>query len=222
MTNRLVPHIHLYREALHFAFWIPIGFAFATSTHAQAHGNIKMVTRKTVTQDSVHDLSPALIVLKSTAEPTSASSECDSLRNHCGTSPEPEDEDGDSDSDADATTAPDPAILEAGASVEQKQQGSRDAVPMIESFDGLGEGFSGPQGTATTRNPSDNSLAIGPDNIVQIDEMWHFVNGKKTRFGSSGPLTLWHGEPWPGSWVGVMMRPANGSSTRSASRARSS
>src|SRR3954469_24952883 len=60
------------------------------------------------------------------------------------------------------------------------------------------------------------------DNIVQIDEMWHFVDGKKTRFGSGGPSTLWHGEPWPGSWVGVMMRPANGSSTRSASGARSS
>jgi len=41
--------------------------------------------------------------------------------------------------------------------------------------------------------------------IVQIDEMWHFVDGKKTRFGSGEPLILWHGEPWPGSWVGVMM-----------------
>src|SRR3954449_3160714 len=55
--------------------------------------------------------------------------------------------------------------------------------------------------------------------VVQIDEMWHFVNGKKTRFGSGGPTTLWHGEPWPGSWVGVMMRPAADFSTRSASRA---
>ena len=55
--------------------------------------------------------------------------------------------------------------------------------------------------------------------VVQIDEMWHFVNGKKTRFGSGGPTTLWHGEPWPGSWVGVMMRPAGDFSTRSASRA---
>ena len=58
--------------------------------------------------------------------------------------------------------------------------------------------------------------------VVQIDEMWHFVNGKKTRSGSGGPLTLWHGEPWPGSWVGVMMRPAADFSTRSASRAVSS
>lgn len=60
------------------------------------------------------------------------------------------------------------------------------------------------------------------DEVVQIDEMWHFVNGKKTRFGSGGPMILWHGEPWPGSWVGVMMRPADGCSTRSASRATSS
>ena len=58
--------------------------------------------------------------------------------------------------------------------------------------------------------------------IVQIDEMWHFVDGKKTSFGSGGPTTLWHGEPWPGSWVGVMMRPADACSTRSASRATSS
>jgi hypothetical protein len=58
--------------------------------------------------------------------------------------------------------------------------------------------------------------------IVQIDEMWHFVDGKKTRFGSGGPTTLWHGEPWPGSWVGVMMRPAGGCSTGSASRGTSS
>ena len=55
--------------------------------------------------------------------------------------------------------------------------------------------------------------------IVQIDAMWHFVDGKKTRFGSGGPTTLWHGEPWPGNWVGVMMRPADGFSTGSASRA---
>ena len=58
--------------------------------------------------------------------------------------------------------------------------------------------------------------------IVQIDEMWHVVDGKKTRFGSGGPTILWHGEPWPGSWVGVMMRPADDFSTGSASRVPSS
>src|SRR4051812_41450180 len=64
--------------------------------------------------------------------------------------------------------------------------------------------------------------AVPADNIVQIDEMWHFVDGKKTRFGSGGPLTLWHGEPWPGSRVGVMTRPVGDFSTRSASTATSS
>src|SRR3982750_2630949 len=60
------------------------------------------------------------------------------------------------------------------------------------------------------------------DNIVQIDEMWHFVDGKKTRFGSGGPTILWHGEPWPGNWVGVMTRPAGDFSTGSASTGTSS
>src|SRR3954454_7083196 len=58
--------------------------------------------------------------------------------------------------------------------------------------------------------------------IVQIDEMWHFVDGKKTRFGSGRPLTLWHGEPWPGSWLGVMMRPADDLSSGSVSPTMSS
>jgi transposase len=60
------------------------------------------------------------------------------------------------------------------------------------------------------------------DNLVQIDEMRHFVDGKKTRFGCGGPMILWHGEPWPGNWVGVMTRPAGDCSTRSASRVMSS
>src|SRR5213082_2404412 len=64
--------------------------------------------------------------------------------------------------------------------------------------------------------------ATPSSDIVQIDEMWHFVDGKKTRFGSGGPSTLWHGEPWPGSWVGVMTRPVGDFSTRSASTATSS
>src|SRR3954465_7902977 len=64
--------------------------------------------------------------------------------------------------------------------------------------------------------------ATPSDNIVQIDEMWNFVDGKKTRFGSSRPLILGQGEPLPGSWGGVMTRPAGDFSTRSASTATSS
>lgn len=54
--------------------------------------------------------------------------------------------------------------------------------------------------------------------IVQLDEMWHFVNGKKTNAGSGGPSIRSRGEPLPGCWVSVTMRPASGFSTRSGSR----
>jgi hypothetical protein len=52
--------------------------------------------------------------------------------------------------------------------VEQTSQGSRPALPVLASFDGLGAGFYGPQGGTESRNPSDNSLAVGPNDIVQI------------------------------------------------------
>jgi len=51
---------------------------------------------------------------------------------------------------------------------------------------------------------------------VEIDEMWHFVKKSLPSSGSGAPMTWISGEPWPGCWVGVMMRPAAGSSTRSA------
>jgi hypothetical protein len=50
----------------------------------------------------------------------------------------------------------------------------------VASFDGLGDGFKGPQGTAALGNPSDNSLAVGPDHIVQI------VNTKMAIFTKKG------------------------------------
>ena len=53
-------------------------------------------------------------------------------------------------------------------SVEQTRVGTAAAPRLVAQFDGLGVGFTGPQGTATLRNPSDNSLAVGPDQIVQI------------------------------------------------------
>ena len=54
------------------------------------------------------------------------------------------------------------------AEVEQTVFGTKPPAVLVASFDGLGAGFSGPQGTATLRNPSDNTLAIGPNHIVQI------------------------------------------------------
>ena len=41
--------------------------------------------------------------------------------------------------------------------------------------------------------------------IVQIDEMWHFVNGKKTRFGFGRPMIHFQGETSPGKLVHVLI-----------------
>lgn len=51
---------------------------------------------------------------------------------------------------------------------------------------------------------------------VEVDEMWHFLKKSLPSSGSGAPMTWISGEPWPGCWVGVMMQPAAGSSTRSA------
>ena len=67
-----------------------------------------------------------------------------------------------------------------GAAVEQVSQGASPAPALVTSFDGLGVGFTGPQGTADARNPSDNSLGVGPDEIVQI------VNSRMAIFAKKG------------------------------------
>lgn len=37
--------------------------------------------------------------------------------------------------------------------------------------------------------------------IVMIDEMWHFVNGKKRKFGSGEPLMAYHVALSDGNWA---------------------
>jgi hypothetical protein len=64
--------------------------------------------------------------------------------------------------------------------VEQTAQGNRPAAIVAASFDGLGESFVGPQGSARMRNPSDNSLAVGPNHIVQT------VNSRMAIFTKKG------------------------------------
>ena len=75
-----------------------------------------------------------------------------------------------------------PPALASSVAVEQTSQGSRAALPVLESFDGLGAGFAVAQRAAAgqggaagagPRNPSDNSLAVGPDHIVQtVNSRW--------------------------------------------------
>jgi len=75
------------------------------------------------------------------------------------------------------------------AAVEQTSHGTKPAPQLVESFDGLGVGFTGPQGTATVRNPSDNSLAVGPNHIAQIVNSRMAIYTKKGKsFDSTGKV----------------------------------
>jgi hypothetical protein len=68
-------------------------------------------------------------------------------------------------------------------SVEQTSQGNRPALPVLASFDGLGAGMTAGPGSNNPpppRNPSDNTLAIGLDHILQI------VNSQLAIFTKSG------------------------------------
>ena len=58
-------------------------------------------------------------------------------------------------------------VQQAPQGIEQTSPGTRPPPSLVESFDGMGVGFEGPQGKYEGRNPSDNSLAVGPDHIVQ-------------------------------------------------------
>jgi hypothetical protein len=62
---------------------------------------------------------------------------------------------------------PPPPIPPAAIAVEQHAQGKRPPAELVASFDGLGFGFSGPKGPATNA-ALDNSLAVGPNHIVQV------------------------------------------------------
>ena len=75
----------------------------------------------------------------------------------------------------------------AGAAVEQTSHGSRPALELVASFDGLGFGFDGPQGPSNGRNPSDNSLAVGPDHIIQtVNSRLAIFTKKGQRFDTTG------------------------------------
>ncbi|MBO0797652.1 MAG: hypothetical protein J2P31_02410, partial [Blastocatellia bacterium] len=87
------------------------------------------------------------------------------------------------------TTSPVMKSPPGAAAVEQQKQGSLPGAELAASFDGLGAGFQGPQGTAALRNPSDNSLAVGPNHIVQIVNTRMAVFTKKgKKFDTTGKV----------------------------------
>lgn len=97
---------------------------------------------------------------------------------------------------------PPPTLSPIGIAVEQTSQGPRRAVPLLESFDGLGAGFEGPQGTASFRNPSDNSLAVGPDHIVQIVNSRIAIYSKRGRKYDKSGTVLYGAVATKSVWTG--------------------
>jgi hypothetical protein len=78
------------------------------------------------------------------------------------------------------TPPPRLTVPEGAAAIEQRSPGTEAPARIDARFDGMGVGFEGPQGSAALRNPSDNSLAVGPDHIVQI------VNSRMAIFTKRG------------------------------------
>src|SRR5579871_4678075 len=73
--------------------------------------------------------------------------------------------------------------------VEQTAQGSKPSTTLAVSFDGIGVGFHGPQGTFRGATPSDNSLAVGPDHIVQtVNRQMAIFTKKGKRFDTTGKV----------------------------------
>src|SRR6516165_1520830 len=81
------------------------------------------------------------------------------------------------------------------AAVEQTSQGTRAPAAIVTSFDGLGLGFEGPQGSAAFRNPSDNSLAVGPSHVFQIvnSRMAVYTKQGKVLYGPVATNTVFKG-----------------------------
>ena len=91
-----------------------------------------------------------------------------------------------SDLGPDSAPAPAPA-----RNVLQLNDGTQPGARILASFDGLGHGFEGPQGTSTQRNPSDNSLAVGPNHIIQtINTRTAIFTKKGSKYSESGQILL--------------------------------
>ncbi|HEV7220402.1 MAG TPA: hypothetical protein VGN39_16140, partial [Terriglobales bacterium] len=118
------------------------------------------------------DISAPLASMRDSGDATQPS-DCEA--SSCGTSP-----DGPAQEESNSAPASEPALFPAGTAVEQTSPGDRPSVPLIESFDGLGAGFEKPEGSRPLSNPSDNSLAVGPNRVVQI------VNSRLAIFSKKG------------------------------------
>ena len=197
------------------SFSIPLGiliavFAFATWHGLQSGAGKSQEARPAAGAVLVHsamkyDVSRPLALIHESDDATAA----DCVGAACGTSPGVSADASTDDPDAQERReepipppTPAPTLTHAGIAVEQTSQGTRPAVPQIDSFDGLGAGFEGPQGTTNFRNPSDSSLAVGPDHIVQIVNSRIAIYSKKGKkydktgtvlYGAVATKSVWAG-----------------------------
>jgi hypothetical protein len=151
-----------------------------------------------------YDVSRPLASLRTLAEGTAAA-DCEGAA--CGTSPgaSPDDPDAEQQEKPDEPIpppTPPPTLSPAGIAIEQRSQGTRPAAPLLESFDGLGAGFQGPQGTTVFRNPSDDSLAVGPDHIVQIVNSRIAVYSKRGKKYDRSGIVLYGAVATNSVWAG--------------------
>ena len=90
---------------------------------------------------------------------------------------------------APAPEIPDMSVPAGAARVEQTSPGKSKPAELVTSFEGLGESFEGPQGKARLRNPSDNSIAVGPDNVVvTVNSRMAIFTKKGRKYDTTGKV----------------------------------
>ncbi|MEP6691418.1 MAG: hypothetical protein ABJD07_09690 [Gemmatimonadaceae bacterium] len=136
------------------------------SRDGAAPGRLAVTVRHATAHDESPPLRDAAVSLVEPGAPTGAP--------HNALMPELDDEQR-----AD-TTRPAMTVPAGAAAIEQRVPGSKPSATLVAAFDGLGASFTGPQGSAALRNPSDNTLAVGRDHIVQI------VNSRMAIFTKKG------------------------------------
>lgn len=151
----------------------------------------------TVTRAIVHDRSGPLNWLDGASASVSADSNDSTDRDHDVERPRHvlASEPNEDEREAERLGSPLMTTPGGSADVEQVAFGTKPPAVLVASFDGLGVGFVGPQGSTNLRNPSDNTLAIGPNHIVQIVNTRMAIFTKKgTRYDTTGLVLYGPGE----------------------------
>ena len=155
---------------------VMLGFVFGCN---QPSPPLEVVVRNSV----AHDQSPPLGILLGGVPDEQPCDECPAG----SLSPEETEQGGGSPASAPGNAA--------GAAIEQRTHGSRPPLELIASFDGLGVGFDGPQGPSNVRNPSDNSIAVGPGHVIVTvnSRLAIFTKSGRVIYGSVPTNTLFAG-----------------------------